>query len=315
MQSALAATLTTPAWWAMALAAFLVRGGIFLLILPIVALPTVAGLITNLSPAVQALVLGTPSLTGAIVGAAVLTLVIVVLAWAGMAGEWIDGALVREVASSDELDLMWAPKAVSAQRAAALRLAAHVPTLLALAYAGVRVVYVSYAQLTSPDDAGIPVADRVLTRVPDAVVVVLVAWLAGEVVGGLAVRRAATGMGTRAALLGSLRQLLSPRGLATFGATTAALLAVGIPFGLAAQRAWEHVRSYLLVGVEPLQLGAAIVVLVATWVLGLAIIGAALAWRATAWTAEVAADLAARHTSVSSSPDEFPEEIRHATVA
>jgi hypothetical protein len=293
MQSALAATLTTPEWWAMALAAFLIRGGILLLLLPIIALPTAAGLITNLSPGFEALVLGTPSLSGAILGAAILTLVFLLLAWAGLAGSWIDAALVRDAASSDELDLAWAPEPVTAWRAFALRLAAHIPTLLALGYATVRLVFVSYAQLTSPDDAGIPVADRVIARVPDALVVVLVAWLVGEAVGGLATRRAAAGLGTRAALVGAVGQLLSPRGLATFAATSAVLLAVGIPFGLAAQRAWEHVRSYLLMGVDPLPLGAAIVVLVATWVLGLSIIGAALAWRATAWTAETRPDLTA----------------------
>jgi len=290
MQAALAATLTTPEWWTMALAAFLIRGGIVLLLLPIIAVPTVAGLITIFSPGFEALVLGTPTLAGAIVGAAVLTLVLLLLAWAGVAGSWIDVALVRDVATSDELDIGWRPAHVSALRAFAFRLAAHIPTLVALGYAGLRVGLVSYSQLTSPDEAGIPVADRVLARVPDALLLVLVAWLLGEVVGGLAVRRAAAGSGTTAALLGSLRQLLGPRGLATFAVTSAALLAVGIPFALAAQRAWEHVRSYLLDGVDPVQLGAAIVVLVATWVLGLAVIGAALAWRATAWTAEVTAE-------------------------
>ena len=72
MQSALAATLTTPEWWAMALAAFLVRGGILLILLPIVALPTPTGLITDLSPPVEALLLGTPSLVGTVLAAAVL---------------------------------------------------------------------------------------------------------------------------------------------------------------------------------------------------------------------------------------------------
>ncbi|HJP89397.1 MAG TPA: hypothetical protein VJ850_10220 [Candidatus Limnocylindrales bacterium] len=290
MQSALAATLTTPEWWAMALAAFLIRGGIIVLLLPIIALPSVAGLITTLSPGFEALVLGTPTLGGAIAGAAVLTLLFLLLAWAGLAGSWIDLALVRDAVSSDELDLPWRPVAISSWHGFALRLTAHIPTLLALGYATVRVVVVSYAQLTSPSEAGIPVADRVIARVPDAVLVVLAAWLVGEAVGGLAVRRASAGLGTRAALLGALRHLLSPRGLATFAVTSVALLAVGIPFALAAQRAWEHVRSYLLSGVDAVPLGAAIVVLVATWVLGLSIIGAALAWRATAWTAEVAAE-------------------------
>jgi hypothetical protein len=287
MQSALAAALTTPEWWAMALAAFLVRGGILLILLPIIALPTVAGLITSFSPALEALVLGTPTLAGAIAAAAVLTLVLLTLAWAGLVGSWIDVALIRDAASSEELDLAWSPRPISSWQAFALRLTAHIPTVLALGYATVRVAVTAYAQLTSPDEAGVPVADRVIARVPDALVVVVVAWLFGEVVGGLATRRAAAGESTRGALLGSIRQVLSPRGIATFAATSAVLLAVSVPFALAAQRAWEHVRSYLLEGVDALQLGAAIVVLVATWVLGLAIIGAALAWRSTAWTAEV----------------------------
>ena len=59
---------------------------------------------------------------------------------------------------------------------------------------------------------------------------------------------------------------------------------------LAAGRAWEHLRGYLLDGADVVQLGAALVLLVATWVLGLAILGAGLAWRGTAWTAEVAPD-------------------------
>ena len=286
MQSAVAATLTTPEWWAMALAAFLIRGGIILILAPIVALPTPAGLITDLSPGFEAILLGTPTLAGALLGAALLTILLLLLGWAGLAGSWLDVALARDAAASDELDLAWQPGRLSSSRAFTLRLAAHVPTLIAIGYATVRVVFVSYDQFTSPDDPGVPIIDRVLGRVPDAVALVVATWLVGEVVGGLAARRAAAGLGTRAALVGSVRQALAPRGLATFAATTAVLLAVAIPFGLAAERSWEHVRSYLLFGVDAVQLTAAIVVLVATFVLGLAIVGAALAWRATAWTAE-----------------------------
>lgn len=289
MQSALAATLTTPEWWAMALAAFLVRGGILIVLVPILALPTPAGLITDLSPGFQALLLGTPSLAGAVLGAAVIAAVLLVLVAAGWAGASLDSALVREAAASDELDLAWTPGAVSAWRAFGLRLVAHLPTVLALGYAAIRVVTVSFEQFTAPDDPGVPIVDRVVGRVPDAIVLLLAAWLAGEVVGGLAARRAAAGMTDVAALLGSVRQLLAPRGLATLAVTTGLLLATGLPFALAAGRAWEHVRSYLLFGADPVQLTAAVVVLVATWVLGLTIVGAALAWRATAWTVEVTA--------------------------
>jgi hypothetical protein len=286
MQCALAATLTNPEWWAIALAAFLVRGGIVLVLVPIVALPTPARLVTELSPGVQVLLLGAPSLAGALLVGGVVILAMLVLTAAGLAGAWLDAALVREAAAADDLELAWHPVAPSAWRSFGLRLVANVPTVLALGYAAIRVVTVAFEQFTRPDDPGVPIVDRVVGRVPDAILLVLAAWLVGEVVGGLAARRAAAGMTDRAALVASVRQLLSPRGLATFAVTTGLLLVTVLPFVLAAGRAWEHARSYLLVGADPVQLVAAVVALVATWVLGLAIVGAALAWRATAWTAE-----------------------------
>lgn len=287
MQAALAATLTTPAWWAIALAAFLVRGGIVLFLVPIIALPTPARLITEVSPGLQALLLGAPTLGGSLMVAGVVVVALLLLSAAALAGAWLDAALVREAAASDELDLAWTPGEVSIWRACGLRLVAHLPTVLALGYASARVVTVAFEQFTRPDDPGVAIVDRVVARVPDAILVVLVAWLAGEVVGGLAARRAEAGMTDRAALGRSVRQLLAPRGLATLAVTTALLVATALPFALAAGRAWEHARSSLLVGVDAVQLVAAVVVLVATWALGLAIVGAALAFRATAWTAEV----------------------------
>jgi hypothetical protein len=287
MQSAIAATLTTPEWWAMALAGFLVRGGILLVLVPILALPTPAGFITDVSPTIEALVLGTPTLAGTLLAVAVTTMVVTGLAWAGLAGAWFDVALVREAATSDELDVDWQPVPVSSSQAFGLRLLAHLPTVVALGYAIMRIVLVSYQQFTAPDDPGVPILDRVVGRVPDAVAAVVVTWLAGEVVGGLALRRATAGVGVRSALAGSYRQLLHPRGLATFVATSAILAGVGVPFALAVGRAWEHLRSYLLFGADVTQLTAALVVLVSTWVLGLVVLGAALALRATAWTAEV----------------------------
>jgi len=53
-------------------------------------------------------------------------------------------------------------------------------------------------------------------------------------------------------------------------------------------RAAEHVRAYLLERADDVSLAAALLLLVTTWVLALAVLGAALAWRATAWTLEAA---------------------------
>lgn len=287
MQSALVATLGRPEWWAMGLAAFLVRGGFLLIVLPIVSVPTVAGVITTVSPIVEGIVLGKPSLAGAIAGSLVIVVAAAALAAAALAGSWLDLALVREATEDEDVDRDWRVVRPSVRAALMIRLAAHLPTIIAVGYGFVRVVAVAYEEFTSPGDPGVPIADRVLVRVPDVLLIVGLAWLIGETVGALAARRAATGTRATTALSASIRQLLSPRGLATLLLTSTVLAGLLFTFIVAAGRAWDHLRGYLLDGAEPVQLGAALVLLVATWVLGLSILGAGLAWRATAWTAEV----------------------------
>lgn len=287
MQSALVATLSRPDWWAMALAAFLVRGGFLVILLPVVSLPSTAGLVTALAPTVEAVVLGRPSLAGVLVGALVIGAVAGGLAIAGAVGAWLDLALVRDAASSDDLDLSAPPPGGSPWQALGLRLVAHIPTLLVLGYGIVRVAAVGYEEFTAPGETGgTPVVARILGRVPEVVGLLLAAWLVGEAVGSLAARRAAAGAAAPAALLAAVRRALAPRGLATLGLTSVVLLALLVPFAIAAGRTWEHLRAYLLDGAEVVPLAAALVLFVGTWVLGLAIVGVGLAWRATAWTAE-----------------------------
>lgn len=287
MQSALVATLARPDWWAMALAAFLVRGGIILVLLPIVSLPSTAGLTTLFAPALEALILGGATVQGVLIGTIVVVVALAALAAAGLAGSWLDLALIREAAGDEDLDLGWAPVRASVRPAFAIRLAAHLPTLVALGYGFIRIVSVAYQELTDPGATGVPVAVRVIERAPEALIVVVVAWIIAETVGSLAARRAAAGAPASAAFVASIRQVVGVRGLATLVMTSAVLVGIGIPFVFAASRAWEHLRGYLIDGVDAVQLAAALVVLVATWVLGLAVLGAGLAWRASAWTSEV----------------------------
>jgi hypothetical protein len=291
MGAALVATLARPSWWAMALAAFLVRGGFLLILLPIVSLPTTAGLATAIAPTLEGLILGRQSTEAVVAGALFLLVLFAGLAAAALAGSWLDLALVRAAATDEDVDLGWAPHRASVRDALAIRLTAHLPTLLALGYAVVRLISVGYDELTAPGETTAPVVERVLDRAPEAVLFVIVAWLAGETIGPLAARRAAAGMPTTAALVASARQALGLRGLATFAATSALLLGALVPFLLAAGKTWTHLRAYLLDGAADVQLAAALVVFVATWVLGLSVAGAILAWRATAWTAEVAPPL------------------------
>lgn len=286
MQAAIVATLGRPEWWAVALAAFLVRGGFLLIVLPILSVPTAAAIVTTFSPLAEAVVLGRPSLEGAVLGSAVIVAVLAGLAAIGLAGAWLDLALVREATEDEDIDAGWRPIHASAAEALAIRLTAHVPTLLALGYGFLRTIAVAYEESTAPSDNGAQIVDRVLGRVPDVVILVVVAWLVGEAVGSLAARRAAAGMRAMPALLASARQVVGLRGLATLAVTSVVLVALLVPFQLAVGGAWEHLRGYLLDGADAVQLWAALVLLVATWVLGLAIVGAGLAWRATAWTAE-----------------------------
>ena len=287
MWAALVATLSRPAWWAMALAAFLVRGGVLLILLPIVNLPTTAGLTTALAPTLEVIYLGRPSAEGAVVAVSLIFLVLAGLMVAGLTGAWLDLALVREAARDEDVDLGWAPHRPSVLQGLAIRLTAHIPTAIAVGYGLVRVITVAYEELTSPSSGGDVVVIRILSRAPDAVLAIVLGWIAGETVGALAARRAWAGASVPRALSASYRQLLGRRGLATLGLTGAVLVALWLPFALAAERAWEHLTGLLLTRADPVQLAAALVLLATTWVLGLAVVGAGLAWRATAWTAEV----------------------------
>jgi hypothetical protein len=288
MQSAFVAALARPGWWAMALAAFLVRGGIVVALLPILSLPSAAGMTTTLAPSLEALVLGRGSLEGVIVGTLFVAVVLAALLAAALAGSWLDLALVREAADDDDLDLGWSPASLETRGRAvqglAIRLAAHLPTMVATGYAAIRLVGATYAELLDPGDTAVPFVARVLLRAPDAVVPVVLAWLLGEAIGALAARRAAAGEPTTLAVRRAVRQVLGPAGLATLALTTLVLIAVAGAFVLTAGRAWEHLGTVLVGGAGSLQLAAALVLFVSTWMLGLALLGAALAWRGSAWT-------------------------------
>jgi hypothetical protein len=289
MQSAFVATLAHPAWWAMALAAFLVRGGVLLALLPIVSLPSAAGLITTLAPPLEALILGRPSLEGAVVGTLLVAIVLGALLGAALAGSWLDLALVREATADDELDLGWTPGRASIASALAIRLAAHLPTIVAAGYAAIRLIGATYEELLDPGDMAIPLVARVLQRAPDAVIPVAAAWLLGEAIGALAARRAAAGEPVALAARRAVRQVLGPAGLAALALTSLVLAAAAGAFVLTAGRAWEHLRTSIDAGADSAQLAAALLLFVSTWLLGISLLGAVLAWRASAWTALLSA--------------------------
>jgi hypothetical protein len=306
MRTAFAATMAHPAWWVMALAAFLVRGGFVVVLLPLVSLPSVPSLATTLAPPLEALVLSRQSLEGALVGTVLVTTIAGLLAAAGFAGSWLDLALLREAAGPEELDGTARLVNRSAWHALGVRVAAHLPTFLALGYATVRLVIVTYSELLSPGDSTVPLVSRVIAQAPDAAVLVVVTWLLGEAVGGLASRRSAAGEPVIRALRGAVRDLLGPRGVSTFLVSTGVVLVAAALLVTLVGRASEHLRAYLLDGVSDVSLAASLLLLVSAWILCLALLAAALAWRATAWTIEAGTPTVARDPTIAVRSEEAP---------
>ena len=304
MKTALVATVAHPAWWVMSLAAFLVRGGFIVVLLPLVSLPSVPSLSTALAPPIEALVLSRQSVQGVLIGTLLISTIVGLLAVAGLAGSWLDLALLRESVDAGELEGTVPHVEQSAWHAFGVRLAAHLPTFLALGYATVRIVIVTYSELLSPGDQNVPIALRVIARAPDAIVLVVAAWLLGEAVGGLALRRSMGGEPVLRSLLAAVRGLLRPRGLATFAASNAALLGAAVLLVGVVGRASEHVRVYLFDRARDAALAAALLQLVSAWILCLAVLAIALAWRATAWTVEASRPRVAREATVSARPEE-----------
>jgi hypothetical protein len=205
--ASLLATIGRPDWWLLALAGFLVRGGFFVFLLPIVLLPSPLVISNLVAPLIVPIALGRigfDAVAVALGAFAVLAGWLVVGGWLGAAA---DLALIREqvAAAVDEGVGSTAGNAsADGHRPAAAisrpnrtvvggflmaRLVAWVPLAIAIAVGTARIVAITYAQLTRPFEVALPLVLRVaLEAAPDLAVIALT-WVMGEVVGGLAGRR------------------------------------------------------------------------------------------------------------------------------
>lgn len=288
MLGAMLATLARPRWWAVSLAAFLVRGGVLLVILPIVALPSIAGLAASFGQVLVGFVFGEPSAAALALAAALVLALAAWLAASANVGAWLDIALASEAAGDE--DLLPALPAIErpvAHRAAAARLLAHLPTAVAIAFAASRIIDVGYAEFLQPGDPATPIILRVAGRAPEAVAALAITTLVGEAAGGIAVRLLMTGASVPSAVARGFARLARPSGLATFLLTDAVIVAIGVPWWAAVSMAWDDARIALVDGGAGTAAGLAIGLFLATWLAGLGILAVAIAWRATSWTAEV----------------------------
>jgi hypothetical protein len=295
LSEALLITLATPATWPLALGAFLVRGGIVLVTLPVVVLPTPVGLGNVLAPAITPIALG--SVPPGVVVASV-AVAVAVVGWIVLGG-WLAAALEAEGArivardpdladaGRDAAPVVTAGAVRVAWRILAVRLVALIPLAAALALGAVRVVAVTYDELVVPSDTATPIVVRVVRAAPEVILVVVAAWIVGEILGAVAARRIAldgdrVGGALRAAGVRSVRHPLAA--LTRFLLPTAALALVLVPTAIATGSAWEALGGALRSGSDLLAVVVTVVLFVGLWVAGLFLVAIVSAWRAAVWT-------------------------------
>ncbi len=308
--TSLLATLAHPATWMLALAGFLVRGGIVVFLVPILVLPTPVGLANVVGPTLVEFVFG---------GLSPMLVVLVAVGVGGALAWIVFGGFLAAVIEVEGIAIIARDEDVAARsplmdhdalpaetreipvasphafdptrqalRILAARMAMLFPLLAAIGWASARTVAVTYAELTLPSDVATPIVWRILAAVPDAIVVVVFVWLVGEVIGGIAARRIAL---EGASIAGGLRDAVVEamthplRMLVLFLVPTATLLLVLVPAAGAASVAWAALRAALI----DQDMVAGLVVLfvfVGLWAGGLVLAGTVAAWRHAAWTVD-----------------------------
>ena len=296
--------LARPATWVLALAAFLLRGGIVLFVLPIIVLPTPSRLADAAMPTLSELVFSGPTL-GIVLLAAFG--IVAFLVWL-LGGGWLAAAAeaegIRLVATDDETrSLADGPAAVRGGPPGAIlvaRLMAHLPFAAVLGMASVRIVALTYEELTLPSSSGTPIGLRVLGAMPDTLTLLAATWILGYVVGTAAARAVVLdGAPWWQALRAGLRDVVRRPlwALVRFGLPTLALILVLAPSLVASAAGWSAVRVQLAGQAAPLPTLLALLAFIGLWAGGLVLTGMATAWGAAVWTVDA---VARRGTSGSS---------------
>ncbi len=269
---------------------FLVRGGLLLFLLPIVILPTPIG-IANFVGA-SAITASGPAPWFVDMLIALGLIVLTILLASTVAGTVTDLVLLRAVmADTDGSGLRVRPGLVV--RASVIRLVALVPFVLAAAVGIASLAGATYNQLVTPVDTATPFAVRVLLEAGNAVVLMAVAWLIGETIGGLAVRHLAISQASvpRALWRGVTDLVRRPvTTLATLVLSVVAILVAVVPALFVTIALWAQMPAQLerLTSLRAFLVVLAVTMLfVAVWVAGLVLAGLAATWRGILWDLEV----------------------------
>ena len=296
-----------------ALAGFLLRGGVVLLALPSAVLPSVIGIagVTGID-AVGIDGRPTPWLFEivAIFGGAL----ILWLALASLIGSLIDVWLIEATVDATDRPVRRGrslPEIGLLLDMVAVRGICLLPLVGALAWASTRVYTVAYNELTTPSNLATPLPVRVVENAADAVVVVALVWLVTETIAALAVRRLVLADGgVWASIVGTLVQIVR-RPLSTVStavaSTGASVLAAAVALATTATafdwcriaaRNQQPIAISLGFGplsttrdFRPVMFVLAALILAAAWVAAAALSGIASACRSAAWTGEVVTSL------------------------
>jgi hypothetical protein len=291
---ALLATVIRPSWWVLALAGFLVRGGILLVAIPIVVPPTVAGVMSQLAPTILgAVLIGGPNTP---VGVVVVVTALILLAFllvAGGLGAWFDASLVAAACADDDLGLDAEVREPWPHGLGSARLLPHAATAIVFAIAAAQIFAVAYNEATSPGAPTTPFVVRVISQVPGQVILLFVVWLLAEALGGLAFRELLLARDTSepsaaTAVARGVRRFVRPSSVLTLLLTDLLTLVVAVPGWFAGARAWSQLRLLITDGADDLGVGIGLALFLGVVLGWLVLLGVALAWRSAAWTAVVA---------------------------
>ena len=292
--AALLAALGRPTWWVLALAGFLIRGGIVLFLLAIVTVPSPLALSNILAPIVTPLYFGRLEPATATLIASALALAVGWLmlgTWFAAATEVVLARDARAVAADEGLPI--GPGTSHGRllitRVMAAHLVALVPAAVVAGLGSIAIGDVVYSELVNPSGTG-PIVLRVLAGATVPCAAIAIAWLLGEIVGGHAARRVvlqdesvlgAIGRGALDLVRHPLGHLVAP--LVTIVVLALDLAAVL----LTVSTVWSDVRDRLVRPFDDvLATSLGLATFAAAWLLALVVTGLIASWRSVAMTFE-----------------------------
>ena len=293
-----------------ALMGFLIRGGIVLIALPSVILPSVIG-IAGATGVDYISISGEPTQWLVEVALAAIVAAVVWLTVAGLVGSLVDVWLVemaldtKRPATRGQLPL---PRMALLLRLLAIRMICLVPLAIVLVWAAGQIFSAAYDELTTPTNLATPLPLRVVFAATGAVTVVAATWLVAETIAAIAIRRQIlAGNGIWRSLEGAAWQLVRrpvSTLLTVFVSYATSVVAVGLALVATATafdwcriaaRNTEPIAVKLGIGdfsttcdLRPVAFALAAVAVALAWAAALVLSGVASAWRSAAFTHEVA---------------------------